>query len=55
MDQTTIDLLNRVERRIAECRLLMLGAKDAAERLKYSRMRKMYRMWRSRIILTLSG
>ena len=30
MDQTTIDLLNLVERRIAECRQLMLDAGDAA-------------------------
>lgn len=55
MDQTAIDLLNRLESRIAEYRLLMLGAKDAAERLKYSRIRRMYRGWRTRVLLALSG
>lgn len=55
MDQTAIDLLNRLESRIAEYRLLMLGAKDAAERLKYSRIRRMYRGWRTRVLRALSG
>ena len=55
MDQTTIDLLNRVEARIREYRQLMLDAPTAAERLRYSRTMKMYRMWRSRILLMLSG
>lgn len=55
MDQSAIDQLNRVESRIREYRCLMLAARDAGERLKYSRTMKMYRMWRTRLLAGLSG
>lgn len=53
MDQSAIDQLNRVESRIREYRGLMLAARDAGERLKYSRTMKMYRMWRTRLLAGL--
>lgn len=53
MDQIIIDQLNRIESRIQEYHGKMIAATSAQDRLRYSRTKKMYRMWRTKLLCEL--
>lgn len=53
MDQIIINQLNRIEQRVQEYHCKMISATSAEDRLRYSRTKKMYKMWRTQLLARL--